>query len=282
LLRWLEERSVARQVVIDAGHRWKDHLAVATDYLQAEPADTLERLARRIRARPPNGWTSLWAQLDERARQVAREQTDALLFEGSVLAEVTAAVPAGGTLFVSSSMPVRDLDAFGGRRDEKLCVLGNRGASGIDGILSTALGASAGGARPTVAVVGDLAFLHDANGLLATREPDAAVVFVVIQNDGGGIFHMLPIREHEPEFTPYFATPHGLDLRHLAQLHRLPFTRVDTRDALRAALEGALAVGGSHVIEVPSDREENRRLRASAEAAVRAALHEISLNEARA
>jgi 2-succinyl-5-enolpyruvyl-6-hydroxy-3-cyclohexene-1-carboxylate synthase len=282
LLRWLEERSLARQVVIDAGHRWKDHLAVATDYVQAEPADALERLADRVRRRAPNGWTSLWALLDERTQQVARGQAEAVFFEGSVLAEVTGSIPAGGTLFVSSSMPVRDLDAFGGRRDARLRVIGNRGASGIDGILSTALGVSAAGARPTVAVVGDLAFLHDANGLLGTREPDASVVFVVIHNDGGGIFHLLPIREHEPEFTQYFATPHGLDLSHLAALHQLPFTRVESREALRTALAEALALGGSHVIEVPSDREENRRLRASAEAAVRAALQEIPLDGVRA
>jgi 2-succinyl-5-enolpyruvyl-6-hydroxy-3-cyclohexene-1-carboxylate synthase len=281
LLRWLEERSVARQVVIDAGHRWKDHLAVATDYLRAEPADALERLADRVQRRGPNAWASLWAQLDERARQIAREQTDATFFEGSVLAEVTGSLPPGGTLFVSSSMPVRDLDAFGGRRDERVRVLGNRGASGIDGILSTALGVSAAGARPTVAVVGDLAFLHDANGLLGTREPDASVVFVVIHNDGGGIFHLLPIREHEPEFTAYFATPHGLDLSHLANLHRLPFTRVESREALRTALADALALGGSHVIEVPSDREENRRLRSTAEAAVRASLQAIPLDGVR-
>jgi 2-succinyl-5-enolpyruvyl-6-hydroxy-3-cyclohexene-1-carboxylate synthase len=179
-------------------------------------------------------------------------------------------------------MPVRDLDAFGGRRSEALRVIGNRGASGIDGILSTALGASAALGGPTVAVVGDLAFLHDSNGLLAAREPDAAVVFVVIHNDGGGIFHMLPIREHEPAFTQYFATPHGLELSHLAQMHKLPFTRATTRDALRTALGDALAVGGSHVIEVPSDREENRRLRGTVEAAVRSALNMVSLEGARA
>src|SRR5690606_307787 len=105
---------------------------------------------------------------------------------------------------------------------------------------STALGVSAGGGGRTVAVVGDLAFLHDQGGLLAAREPDASVTFVVLDNDGGGIFHLLPVREHEPEFTPLFATPHGLDLSHLAALHGLPFARVEGAEALRRALaEGA-------------------------------------------
>jgi 2-succinyl-5-enolpyruvyl-6-hydroxy-3-cyclohexene-1-carboxylate synthase len=169
-------------------------------------------------------------------------------------------------------MPVRDLDAFGGTREDAMRVFGNRGASGIDGIVSTALGVSVVEGRPVVAVVGDLAFLHDAGGLLATREPGAAVVFVVIHNDGGGIFHLLPIREYEPEFTPLFATPHGLDLSHLAALHGVPFTRVGDRRELREGLARALAAGGSQVIEVPSDREGNRRERAAAEAAVRSAL----------
>jgi 2-succinyl-5-enolpyruvyl-6-hydroxy-3-cyclohexene-1-carboxylate synthase len=282
LLRWLEERSGARQIVVDAGTRWKDHLAVVTDYVQADPSETLERLAERVGRRVPGAWTALWRQFDERTRQIATEHAEGQFFEGSVLAEVTRAIPAGGTLFVSSSMPVRDLDAFAVHRQDVLHVAGNRGASGIDGILSTALGVSVAGGRPTVAVVGDLAFLHDSNGLLATRESDAAVVFVVIHNDGGGIFHHLPIREYEPEFTPYFATPHGLNLSHLADLYQLPFTRALDRYALRTALADALALGGSHVIEVPSDREENRRLRGSAEAAVRSALHEISLEGVRA
>jgi 2-succinyl-5-enolpyruvyl-6-hydroxy-3-cyclohexene-1-carboxylate synthase len=277
LLRWLEESTLARQIVIDGGRRWKDHLAVVTDYVQADAVDTLAGLARLVQPRAPAAWTALWRHLDERARQVAGAHAEGSFFEGAVLAEVAKGVPSGGTLFVSSSMPVRDLDAFAVSRQDRLRVLANRGASGIDGIVSTALGVSAAGPPPTVAVVGDLAFLHDAGGLLAAREPDASVVFVVIQNDGGGIFHMLPIREYEPEFTEYFAAPHGLDVSHLAHLHRLPFTRAQDRVALRTALADALALGGSHVIEVPSDREENRRLRSSAEAAVRSALHDISL-----
>jgi 2-succinyl-5-enolpyruvyl-6-hydroxy-3-cyclohexene-1-carboxylate synthase len=282
LLRWLEERSGARQVVVDGGSRWKDHLAVVTDYVRADAVDTLARLARRVQPRMPAAWTALWRMLDERAGQVAAAQTEGSFFEGSVLAELARAIPAGGTLFVSSSMPVRDLDAFAAQRQEHVRVIANRGASGIDGVVSTALGVSAAGPPPTVAVVGDLAFLHDAGGLLAAREPDVSVVFVVINNDGGGIFHLLPIREFEPEFTPYFATPHGLDLRHLAELHRLPYTRAQDRADLKSALADALARGGSHLIEVPSDREENRRRRGSAEAAVRAALHDISLEGAHA
>ncbi len=135
-------------------------------------------------------------------------------------------LPEGANLLVASSMPIRDLDAFGFPGPERLRVFGNRGASGIDGLVSTTLGiavASASGdgqggttpgmgsGRPTVGVLGDLAFLHDMNGLLALRSAKPWVIFVVVNNDGGGIFHTLPVREHEPAFTRFFATPHGLD-----------------------------------------------------------------------
>jgi 2-succinyl-5-enolpyruvyl-6-hydroxy-3-cyclohexene-1-carboxylate synthase len=103
------------------------------------------------------------------------------------------------------------------------------------------------------------------------------VVFVVIHNDGGGIFHLLPIREHEPEFTRYFATPHGRDLSALATLYGVPFRRVCDRATLGTALTEALAAGGTHVIEVPSDREENRVRRAAAEAHVAEALAQIRM-----
>ena len=164
----------------------------------------------------------------------------------------------GAWLFVSNSMPVRDLDSYGPGGGRDVSVVGNRGASGIDGIVSTAAGVSAGAGARVVCVLGDLAFYHDMNGLLATREPDVDVVFVVIHNDGGGLFHTLPIREFEPAFTAHFATPHGLDFRHTAALYDLPYQRCTTAAELDAAISQGVAAGGSRVIEVPTDREENR------------------------
>ena len=275
LLSWLEANPGARHVVVDPGHRWMDHLALASDYLRADAADTLARLAEKVRPRPPEGWGSLWRRAEERTVRVASQHTDNYFFEGSVLSHVAAALPQGSTLFVSSSMPVRDLDAFGAALGKPVRVLGNRGASGIDGVVSSALGASTASAGPTVAVLGDVAFLHDLNGLLATREPDARVIFVVINNDGGGIFHLLPIRDFEPEFTPYFVAPHGLELSHGAALYRLPYVRVKDRPAFDSALAQGLAAGGSSVIEVRSDARANRQRREAVQAAVIQALSEI-------
>ncbi len=267
LLHW---RGV-RHVVVDPGGRWKDHTDAATDYVMADVATTLDRLAGGLATDASAAWEGAWREA-ERIARVARDG-DALEHgphEGTILAAVAAAMPEDGTLFVSSSMPVRDLDAYGSPREAPMRVLANRGASGIDGVVSTAFGVAAARAEPVACVLGDIAFFHDQNGLLWSRESDAAVVFVLIDNDGGGIFHMLPVREHEPYFTPYFATPHGLDFSHAARLHGIPLDDVPPAD-VGDALSRALADGATRILRVRTDREQNRiRHRAVADAVTRA------------
>ena len=151
--------------------------------------------------------------------------------------------------------------------------------------MSTVAGiaAASDGPSPIVAVVGDVAFYHDMNGLLSVAEHRLDIVFVVINNDGGGIFHMLPIREHEPEFTQYFATPHGLDFRHAAELYGIPYRCVDPPtgatdsfgDALEDTLEEVLAGTGPRILEVRSDRDQNQRVRDAAVEAVRQAVRAL-------
>ncbi len=268
LMDWLDGADGAETVVIDAGRRWKDHRGFAADMVQACPVDTLRRLAERGLDSAAPEWSRRWSTADAAARAAS---LDAPLHEGHYARAVVQALPDGTALFVSSSMPVRDVDAFGGSRPHAVSVVGNRGASGIDGIVSTALGMSCGRGRTVVALIGDLAFLHDVNGFLAARESDAHVVFVVVNNDGGGIFHMLPIREHEPAFTPYFATPHGVALEHGAALYGVEHRAV-LPDDLGSAVGEAVRAGRTVVLEVASDRESNRTgHRASIERAASAA-----------
>ncbi len=288
LLELLREVPDARQVVVDGAGGWKDHLSIAHRYLHTEVDLFLTALADRTLGNGGDGggrsdWTVLWATAEEEAEATWDTISDeGPFFEGGILREVSRWVDPHHSLFVSSSMPVRDLDAFGGPGVAGGKVFGNRGASGIDGLVSSALGVSVGRGERVVAVLGDLAFHHDMNGLLGVREEGAQVLFVVIHNDGGGIFHMLPIRNHEPQFTPYFATPHGLDFRHAAALYGLPFRRVETRErelesssgasvsgstlqrSLTDALDWAEGLGGSALVEVRTDREENRVRREAA------------------
>jgi 2-succinyl-5-enolpyruvyl-6-hydroxy-3-cyclohexene-1-carboxylate synthase len=262
LARLLAAASDVPHVVVDGARRWKDHLAVASLYVQADPGRTADAVAARADGGDPE-WRDSWARVDAAASRVVSEVTQGPaegggFSEAAVMAAALECLPEEGWLFASNSMPIRDLDAFGTAREASIKVRGNRGASGIDGIVSTALGLSVGSGEPVVAVLGDLAFYHDMNGLLASREGDARVVFVVIHNDGGGIFHLLPIRRFEPEFTNHFAAPHGLDFRHAAALYELPFQEVTGMGELAVAIKEGLGADQSRVVVIRTDREENR------------------------
>ena len=263
LERALAEWTQATHIVIDDGAHRKDHQGLADHYLNASAARVLSRLADGEDDPPAPAprlhWTRAWTELEAASWEAIAAEPPDPDSEGAYAAAVIRALPPGATLFVSSSMPVRDVDAYGPPGARDLQVLGNRGASGIDGIVSSVLGCAGGGAGPVAGLIGDIAFYHDMNGLLASRDRELNVVFVLVDNDGGGIFHMLPIREFEPVFTPYFATPHGLDFRHAARLYGLPFADVATPAELEEAVAAAVGRAGTEVIRVRTDRERNRR-----------------------
>ena len=268
---WMQRHEGVRHVVIDGGDRWKDHGGVATDVLQADAADTLRAVVdmtsathpggvRELDAKDPGEWLARWRKADSTTAEVvaARLADDpGARHEGHLVGDIVDVMPDDADLFVSSSMPIRDVDAYGVPRDRPLGVFASRGASGIDGIISTAMGMSAGRERTGVCILGDVAFFHDQNGLLWAREADLAVVFVLIDNDGGGIFHMLPVAEHDPVFTRYFATPHGLDFAHTAALYGVPFTDVDI-GSIASAVTGAIEAGSTAILRVITSRTDNR------------------------
>jgi 2-succinyl-5-enolpyruvyl-6-hydroxy-3-cyclohexene-1-carboxylate synthase len=153
-------------------------------------------------------------------------------------------------------MPIRDVDAFAPGNAMPLRVLSNRGANGIDGIVSTALGVAVASGQPTVLLTGDLALLHDVGGLLTAHRHDLSLTVVVVNNDGGGIFSFLPIAKATEHFEPLFGTPHGVDLTHVAALYGATLYRPDAAPALRSSVKVGLE-GGLHLIEVRTDRTRN-------------------------
>jgi 2-succinyl-5-enolpyruvyl-6-hydroxy-3-cyclohexene-1-carboxylate synthase len=283
LLAYLVESQDRSQLVVDDGMRWKDHAATAHLYARATPGPLLRDLALGVESlRGPDSeadsaWQRRWADVESRTLAVLDHPPGEGLLEGEVLAQVARTLPSEANLLVGNSMPIRDLDAFGRPRGERVHVFGNRGASGIDGMVSTALGIRVATGRPTAAVLGDLAFYHDMNGLLAAKTLGIAVVFVVLNNDGGGIFHTLPVRDHEPAFSRFFATPHGLDFETASELYGLPFTRIDETTDLPAALSEYVALGGGPgVLEIRTQRAATHERRRRVLSAVEEALKDVA------
>jgi len=231
----------------------------------------------------PDGWMEAWRQAD----LVTRASVDRVLdrwiepFEGRVARDLAAFLPHGSVLCIGSSSPVRDLDTFMAPRRpprvwtarDLLRVVGNRGASGIDGFLSTALGVAASDTGPTSALMGDLTFLHDAGGLLWSGRARIDLVVVVLANGGGELFSLLPQREL-PELRELFVTPHGVDLGAVCVAAGVGHERVLRSDDLLTAVQRAARTRGIRVVEVVIDPERGRDRRAEVRAAVARTLAE--------
>lgn len=227
------------------------------------PADEVERPWTGRIETAPDDWTAGWRAFD----QLARSTLDGMLdgweepFEPRIARDVAAWVADGGRLLVGNSTPVRDLDlAMAPRRG--LTVLANRGASGIDGLVSTAVGvAAARPHRPTVALVGDLSLVHDAGALLWNAAGDVHLTIVVVNNGGGQVFSLLPQREL-PEHRRLFVTPYAVDLGALCLAAGAGHERVDRASDLVPALDRAAGAGGLRVVEVTVDPDLGLRRRA--------------------
>jgi 2-succinyl-5-enolpyruvyl-6-hydroxy-3-cyclohexene-1-carboxylate synthase len=280
-----------RQVLVDPAGEWRD-AEFATDALvAADPVHVARGLVERLDdGDDAHGESTGDTERVERAlamdeafaASVERARADDAVgaFEGAVLADAVAHAPDPATVVVSNSMPVRDVDRFAGATDREVTVLANRGASGIDGVTSTALGAGSATDDDLVYVTGDLAFYHDMNGLLALSRCDVDATIIVVNNDGGGIFHELPIANFDPPFTEQFQTPHGLDFEPVGDLYDVPFERV-TVDAFAAAYRDAVAEPGSHVLEVAFDAAASHDARGTVTEGARDAARRVAGEGAR-
>lgn len=160
----------------------------------------------------------------------------------------------GDLVYTASSMPIRDQEAFLPPSETDALFLCNRGANGIDGLVSSGIGAAHASGRPTTIVTGDLGLLHDIGGLAALREVSTSVRVVVVDNDGGGIFGFLPQTDalSETEFEALLGTPRGVDTAKAAALFDLPHRRLESLEELPEAL-----AAGTGLIEIEVDRAAN-------------------------
>lgn len=247
---------------IDTRGRVLDPSRAGQGMVKGDPAATLE--AQRT-APAPDGWLSLWQRAQTRVEDALAGLLDRGALTGPAVALALNRVP-WDRLVVASSLPIRDIDAHLSRPGD---VIANRGASGIDGFVSTALGAASVEGK-TLAVAGDLSLLHDGNGFLMDAE--RSLVVVVIDNGGGGLFDTLPQAAHAPSFERLFITPPGRDIDDLARLHRLEFIDIEDPDQLVEEVARRLESGGLHLVRVSVDRVADLNMRGALDDAAIAGL----------
>ncbi|GHO43331.1 2-succinyl-5-enolpyruvyl-6-hydroxy-3-cyclohexene-1-carboxylic-acid synthase [Ktedonospora formicarum] len=266
-LLYMQRYAECEQVVIDSQNDWHDPTQLVSTMLHTDPLafcrDLLHALPEPL-ATDTTPWLSAWRQADMLTRQTLLTSIEdfTATFEGRVFTELSELLPEDATLFVGNSMPVRDLDTFFWCQRKAIRVLGNRGANGIDGIISSALGASAATSTtskktPIVLVIGDLSFFHDLNGLLAARLHQLDLTIVLINNDGGGIFSFLPQAATPEHFEELFGTPTGLDFAPVIQMYGGHHTFALDWGAFRQEIATGLTQGGLRVVEVRSERASN-------------------------
>jgi 2-succinyl-5-enolpyruvyl-6-hydroxy-3-cyclohexene-1-carboxylate synthase len=276
----------ATQLLIDDGESWNAPGGAGIERLDADPVRFAAAAARAAsgEASGDPAWLAAWRAADEAAAGALAAWAADLdePFEGSVAPALEAALPDGAVVLAASSMPVRDLDAFLPGSERPRRILANRGTNGIDGLIATALGLAAGQSELVVAVLGDLAFLHDLNSLVAARRLGLDLTIVLVDNDGGGIFSFLPqAAADRPElglpqhYEELFGTPHGLDLRAVTAALGATHRRVGGGDLARG-LAACIERPGVHVIELNTDRTRNVELHGQAFAAVERAVEALS------
>jgi len=246
----------AEQIAVTQQPSLVDPDKVVTTHIVGSFIELFMEMSRGADSRSETDWIGAWKRCEINARTALDEELSkqTRLTEPLCAVTVSEAIAAGTNLVVSSSMPVRDLEWFAPPRDG-VRVFSNRGVNGIDGVVSTAVGVALSSKSPTALLIGDIAMLHDSNGLLNLIRRDAQLKIIVIDNEGGGIFSFLPQAQamEGDQFEQLFGTPHSVDFAALAKTHGIAFTWVATAEELRREL----ANSDTSIIGVRTDRSKN-------------------------
>ncbi|KAB7705832.1 2-succinyl-5-enolpyruvyl-6-hydroxy-3-cyclohexene-1-carboxylic-acid synthase [Bacillus aerolatus] len=258
LSQFIRNHSSNVHCVVDGGGGWRDPIGVATHMFAADESTFCCALSSFLNERrETSSWLKNWLQVNETAKMKMKSVDDyEELDEGKLFYEVLKRLPDRSALFVGNSMPIRDLDSFFFTNNRHIRLFANRGANGIDGLVSSALGAAAV-TSPMYLVVGDLSFFHDLNGLLAAKQNGIKMTVVVINNNGGGIFSYLPQAAEPKHFERLFGTPADLDFVHAAKLYGAGYQKVIDLASLDQGMAEAEKTDGLFILEVVTDRAKN-------------------------
>src|SRR5467141_599836 len=254
LNRWLAA-AAAPTFLIDPDRMWRDEDQVASNVLVCDPQPLVESL-------PPadvGAWRDEWVSAGRKATAaIAATLVSTPVYEGHIVRALAAKAPDTAQVFVGSSMPIRAADSFWPFARAGQTFYGNRGASGIDGLVSTGLGiAAARPSNPTVLLLGDLSVYHDMNGLWSLRRHGIKATIVVCDNNGGGVFNFLPQAQHTDVFEEIFATPLGLDFAQVARLYGLVYSPVTDRSGLEPAISDAIDKATPTMVVVRFKRDDS-------------------------
>ncbi|USK59185.1 2-succinyl-5-enolpyruvyl-6-hydroxy-3-cyclohexene-1-carboxylic-acid synthase [Peribacillus asahii] len=257
LLLFLKKHHSAKHLVVDDGAGWREPAGIATNMIYSEINMFCSDISNQLSGIRDLTWLQRWQAVNTATKEALYSlRDDAELSEGKLFLLLNELMPTHSTLFVGNSMPIRDLDTFFFNNEKQIRTLANRGANGIDGVISTALGVSTV-SEQTVLAIGDLSFYHDMNGLLAAKLQKQNMTILLINNDGGGIFSFLPQANEKEYFELLFGTPHGLDFAHAAALYGAKYNKVKNWEEFGQVFTQSFTIPGLKVIEVPTERESN-------------------------
>ncbi|MFD2446530.1 2-succinyl-5-enolpyruvyl-6-hydroxy-3-cyclohexene-1-carboxylic-acid synthase [Bacillus sp. CGMCC 1.16607] len=254
---FLKENRTNNHLVVDGGSGWSDPSALASNMIHCDESRFCQSILSLLPEDLENQHLQDWLALNEMAKEQmlsVRDLSD--MDEGKLFALLADLLPDDSTLFVGNSMPIRDLDSFFFSNQKSIRVMANRGANGIDGVISSAIGAAVYSNKMYL-VLGDLTFYHDLNGLLAAKLLNIDITIIIINNNGGGIFSFLPQANHPKNFELLFGTPLDLDFKHIVKMYNGSYKKTENWDEFLSAFSKTVDEKGLKVLEVPTNREKN-------------------------
>lgn len=257
LFQFLKRTADIYQIVVDRQGGWREPTLMASEMIECDETWLCRQISKTAEIQNDAQWMEAWRNVNETARELLASAEDhgGELFEGNIYRELQHAIPSQCHVIAGNSMPIRDLDNYFLNTEKNITVFANRGANGIDGVVSTALGISSAAAdQPTFLVIGDLSFYHDMNGLLAAKMHKLNLTIILVNNDGGGIFSFLPQSKEEKHFETLFGTPSGLHFKHAADMYDGSYTSPANWHDFRSSVTSAISKKGLNIIEIRTNR----------------------------
>lgn len=255
LLLFLKKIKSVPLIVVDGGGGWREPAGIVSHMIYCNEAIFCRNITANLEKQVDHSWGAIWSEVNQATKKgLAAIKNEKVLQEGKLFAILTDALPASANLMVGNSMPIRNVDTFFHKTDKDIRILANRGANGIDGIVSTALGITASSDKPTILALGDLSFYHDMNGLLAARMHGLKPLILLINNDGGGIFSYLPQSKEEKHFETLFGTPHGLQFRETASLYGALYRKPANWEEVSQFIEEWITSPEFTIMEIETNR----------------------------